>query len=209
MTQAAAVAAVLPPSTDLVARFLDACILREPGAYVGVARLHDVFVVWCERHAAAPIGPFAFAAALARLRYDVSLRHGVVKVVEGVAVSWDPFPAGPRHLVVPQELRPEDVMMLGRIANERAGQISREGYRQEHDDQHDGGALAGAASAYALSSVAHGLGGVARRAVLLLSRIIWPWGREWWKPKDPLRDIERAGALLVADGARRLRNREG
>ncbi|MGY0790895.1 hypothetical protein ACW7BJ_16135 [Azospirillum argentinense] len=28
---------------------------------------------------------------------------------------------------------------------------------------------------------------------------IWPWGARWWKPKDPRRDLVRAGALIAAE----------
>lgn len=27
----------------------------------------------------------------------------------------------------------------------------------------------------------------------------WPWSREWWKPKNPRRDLVKAGALIVAE----------
>lgn len=27
----------------------------------------------------------------------------------------------------------------------------------------------------------------------------WPWQRKWWKPKDPRRDLVRAGALIIAE----------
>lgn len=27
----------------------------------------------------------------------------------------------------------------------------------------------------------------------------WPWGSSWWKPKDPRRDLVRAGALILAE----------
>ena len=36
-----------------------------------------------------------------------------------------------------------------------------------------------------------------RRPVFL--RRWWPWSLDWWKPKDPRRDLVRAGALIVAE----------
>lgn len=36
----------------------------------------------------------------------------------------------------------------------------------------------------------------------------WPWGAEWWKPKEPRRDLVRAGALIIAE-IERLDRREG
>ncbi len=36
----------------------------------------------------------------------------------------------------------------------------------------------------------------------------WPWGKSWWKPSDdPIRDLEKAGALIAAEIDRRLRLR--
>lgn len=33
----------------------------------------------------------------------------------------------------------------------------------------------------------------------------WPWSPEWWKPKDPRRDLIRGIALLIAEAERRDR----
>jgi hypothetical protein len=27
----------------------------------------------------------------------------------------------------------------------------------------------------------------------------WPWSFEWWKPKDRIRNLVRAGALIAAE----------
>lgn len=32
-----------------------------------------------------------------------------------------------------------------------------------------------------------------------LWRVLWPWDREWWKPKDRRRNLVRAAALLIAE----------
>lgn len=90
------------------------------------------------------------------------------------------------------------------IARERERQVSEEGWSPAHDDQHDGGELARAAACYAWS----GAGGHEfRRLCSMESRwfsqnsigAVWPWSAEWWKPKDPLRDLERGGALTAAE----------
>jgi hypothetical protein len=105
---------------------------------------------------------------------------------------------------------------LDDIAAERRRQIEAEGWTTEHDDTHDKGEMAAAASMYALNTVAvhEGL----RPSLTLAFRLFWPWwvnrdlserrsdGPRWsipeaqaWKPKDPRRDLVRAGALIVAE----------
>jgi hypothetical protein len=105
---------------------------------------------------------------------------------------------------------------LDDIAAERRRQIEAEGWTPEHDDTHDKGEMAAAASMYALNTVAvhEGL----RPSLTLAFRLFWPWwvnrdlserrsdGPRWsipeaqaWKPKDPRRDLVRAGALIVAE----------
>ena len=73
---------------------------------------------------------------------------------------------------------------LDEIAAERQRQKEKEGWTAEHDDAHYSGDLAKAAACY---------------AVPVLSIKWWPWGREWWKPKDQRRNLVRAGALIVAE----------
>lgn len=83
------------------------------------------------------------------------------------------------------------------IAEERQRQIEVEGWTPEHDAEHDFGELAGAAACYALSTVFEkdGIG---------IKRVIgdfWPssWDTSWWKPKDKITDLKRAGALIAAE----------
>lgn len=80
--------------------------------------------------------------------------------------------------------------VIEEIAAERKRQREVEGWTEQHDDEHDWGQLALAASCYA----AHAAGryrGVRPGA--------WPWEPQWWKPKDPRRDLIRAAALIVAE----------
>lgn len=74
------------------------------------------------------------------------------------------------------------------IAAERLRQIQEEGWTQEHDSWHHWEAIAGAGIAYGLSAIAF------KEEALKF----WPWGDSWWKPKDSLRDLVRAGALIAA-----------
>jgi hypothetical protein len=87
------------------------------------------------------------------------------------------------------------------IAAERQRQIEVEGWTPEHDDRHDGQEIATAAAAYLLEGVArqghwanhphHEAGNPPR---------LWPWHSGWWKPSpDPIRNLEKAGALIAAE----------
>ena len=90
---------------------------------------------------------------------------------------------------------------IARIAAERRRQIEVEGHPAAHDATNDPGELAGAGAAYAVN------------AACLLSPYhgtprdeppeSWPhqWDRAHWKPSidKPIRDLERAGALIAAE----------
>lgn len=81
---------------------------------------------------------------------------------------------------------------LADIAVERERQKSVEGWTPLHDDELDNGSLARAASCYALSG-----------SQILYEPappyFMWPWAARYWKPKNPRRDLIRAGALIVAE----------
>lgn len=83
------------------------------------------------------------------------------------------------------------------IAAERQRQISQEGWTPEHDDEHDPGELSSAGAAYALNAACAlwPLNGTP----LDDPPVCWIWDRKWWKPKDPLSDLVRAGALIAAE----------
>ena len=92
------------------------------------------------------------------------------------------------------------------IKAERQRQLDVEGWTPEHDDRHDDGSLLRAAVFY----FQHG----ARKDFPLHyekdgAPTGWPWDAKWWKPKTPRRDLERAGALAMAerDRLRRLHRR--
>lgn len=91
------------------------------------------------------------------------------------------------------------------IVAERQRQIETESWTQEHDDQHWEGAMAAAAACYALPPKT-------REQSLLGGTVLfhlWPWDREWWKPKprDRIRELVKAGALIVAEIDRLQRSR--
>lgn len=97
------------------------------------------------------------------------------------------------------------------IALERARQVEKEGYDQRHDDGHSYRDLVAAAICYA--EHAYQRGWLIERPETFGPRdpeeaaaeyvgepvpSEWPWNDEYWKPKDPRRDLVRAGALIAA-----------
>lgn len=88
------------------------------------------------------------------------------------------------------------------INEERQRQINVEGWTAEHDDRHNAGEMARAASCYAMQTV---YGAIHAGTVDYLEAappagfLGWPWDEEWWKPKSPVKDLVRAGALIAAE----------
>lgn len=78
------------------------------------------------------------------------------------------------------------------IAEERQRQIDSEGWTYQHDDGHHDGELARAAACYAIPKF--------WRSCAVLS-VLWPWRDTWWKPTpdDRIRELVKAGALIVAE----------
>lgn len=88
------------------------------------------------------------------------------------------------------------------VIAERFRHQLQEGWNDQHDDEHKAGELASAASAYASHMAAFWYAWVDGREKdyrLKATPPGWPWGRQWWKPKDPRRDLVRAGALILAE----------
>lgn len=116
--------------------------------------------------------------------------------------------------------RDETSIALADIRAERARQMHSERWTPEHDDTHSRGDMAVAAACYAIKSAHYGspplapdyqhpieatiVGqGPSQRhftvGTIDVLSILWPWGGQWWKPKDRRRDLVRAGALIVAE----------
>ena len=94
---------------------------------------------------------------------------------------------------------------LAKIIGERARQLTQEGYTPEHDDEHTEGQLALLAAAYALSSRDEGF--ISSKKTMAMQQLenallLYNWS---FKPKDHIRDLVRAGALILAELERRLR----
>lgn len=89
---------------------------------------------------------------------------------------------------------------LARITKERFRQQSEEGWTAEHDDFNVvHGALVSAGVCY----LQHALG--TGRYTSFGAPSSWPWAVRWWKPTTPLRDLEKAGALFLAERDRLIR----
>lgn len=100
-------------------------------------------------------------------------------------------PAKPTQSAQPQAVQPLTDAAKDVLA-ERQRQISVEGWTPEHDDEHRPGELALAAACYAAFSNPEG---AYKRGFL---PPIWPWAPKWWKPSSQRRNLEKAGALILA-----------
>lgn len=89
------------------------------------------------------------------------------------------------------------------VLAERRRQVETEGWTKAHDDQNKNGDMALAGACYACNAATWLDKGhwVARTDYEKLSGpgFRWPWAAEWWKPKNPRRDLVRAAALLIAE----------
>lgn len=97
------------------------------------------------------------------------------------------------------------------ITAERDRQTSSEGWSADHDNQHDNAEMLSAAVIY----LWHGT----EKAAPMPSHVYhpdsdpdmsavplgWPWAAKWWKPRDRLRNLVRAGALCLAEHDRCVR----
>ena len=73
------------------------------------------------------------------------------------------------------------------VAAERRRQVEAEGWTPEHDDEHWAEELAFAASCYATADEGDP------------PPAAWPFHLSWWKPTDRRSNLERAGALILAE----------
>ncbi|HCL0948594.1 TPA: hypothetical protein N1140_001170 [Salmonella enterica subsp. enterica serovar Muenchen] len=90
------------------------------------------------------------------------------------------------------------------VIAERQRQTTGEGFTPEQDDKYDRAELVSAALSYIrLATIWKDKDpDCYRKSSAPMS---WPWLPEWWKPKDPRRDLIRGIALLIAEAERRDR----
>jgi hypothetical protein len=81
------------------------------------------------------------------------------------------------------------------IAQERKRQVNDEGWTSMHDNQHKNGELASVAVCYILNAV-YNFNQIEHRP-----GVWWPnnWDVKFWKPRDQISDLVRAGALIAAE----------
>jgi len=84
----------------------------------------------------------------------------------------------------PQRAGVEETAAARDVLAERRRQVEAEGWTPHHDDCHNKGELANAAACYA-----------AGIAIVDL----WPWSRDWWKPRSHRRNLVKAAALILAE----------
>jgi hypothetical protein len=90
-----------------------------------------------------------------------------------------------------------------RIAAERQRQIEAEGWTEDHDEQHGPGVLTEAGACYA-NQAAQQL--VDPQLGMSPVPAEWPWAGNSWKPSSsPIRNLEKAGALIAAEIDRAIR----
>lgn len=143
-----------------------------------------------------------------------------VTAIARVLSDWD---GSPEHAAeklgaavkVLSEYRPERPQDgVEAISRERTRQKEVEGWTPEHDDAHDGGELIKVAACYLDAALTAEIRSDAaqyhtwppRRSINF-----WPseWAEKWWKPSnDPIRNLEKSGALIAAE-IDRLKRRAG
>lgn len=106
----------------------------------------------------------------------------------------------------PVEINSRILRFSATARTERLRQIEEEGFKPADDDDYAVGELAEAAMCYAWIASAS----EADRAYYAAGQRPvegWPWAEEWWKPSTRDRDLDKAGALWIAElerGARAI-----
>jgi hypothetical protein len=97
--------------------------------------------------------------------------------------------------------RPLSAFMQAVIA-ERHRQVDVEGYDAVHDAGHTPRELAQAGAAYLIGPDRYTLTDYEadEDEVPVSGRLIWPWALEYWKPREPRRNLVRGCALGIAAG---------
>lgn len=97
---------------------------------------------------------------------------------------------------------------MGMVTAERIRQFLVEGWTPEHDDHHTLAELASAAACYANYAVLQVMDVLTEENIQADVIDHWPWHIDSWKPApDPIRNLEKAGALIIAEIDRLTRAR--
>ena len=95
--------------------------------------------------------------------------------------------ANPKHSLYLNNMDNNKKTGVELISDERLRQIEVEGYDAEHDERETWDVFASAAISYIVAGL---------NPEMAID--FWPWDEEYYKPKDTLRNLERAGALIAA-----------
>lgn len=135
------------------------------------------------------------------------IKTGAIHRIIG-AMQEAGYPVNLPNLAGQQSERPAPAgQAVGDVLAERERQKTAEGWTQEHDDEHDDGAMAAAAACYAMhSAIEEGIrsGKLERYADSMrpFDKFVpdyWPWDKKWWKPKAARRNLVKSAALLIAE----------
>lgn len=95
----------------------------------------------------------------------------------------------------PDDVQKAIAAILAEFERQRAPEPEGKGYTEENDDRYADGELARAAATYALLSC----------DLCPDAENLWPWACSEPRPEDPIRLLEKAGALIVAELTRLMR----
>ncbi|WP_343724910.1 hypothetical protein [Herbaspirillum huttiense] len=109
-----------------------------------------------------------------QVEVKLSASEATKMVEDAIAASGYPWTAAARDVLA-----------------ERRRQQEVEGWTPERDDKYINCDLARAAATYALCTKAHEL--------KVCDVVAWPWPIHWWKPTSYRRNLEKAGALILAE----------
>lgn len=125
-----------------------------------------------------------------------SYENDLGECTESINMAWSAWQTA-KAQAVPEGFAIKDVIY------ERQRQINQEFYSTENDDEYKQNELLRAAVCYAEN--------VIRRGWVFDSNFgpdvyqeeevpdLWPWDLDFWKPRNPRRDLVRAAALLIAE----------
>lgn len=162
------------------------------------------------RRCGAPLGHGLVTDLVSAQQHHGELSHNegalVVATVLAAtsACSWNCL------AVLAAQLAGPDADAAVQVVAERERQVTTEGWTPEHDDSHPPGGLALAGIFYAIEHVGpENPRNTPRTLIVDAVTAPWPWDAEWWKPKNPERDLVRAAALVAAEADRLVRTRRG
>lgn len=148
-----------------------------------------------------PLHPIGLVFDPVRRVVEIPTLEGTMTGSEGdwiiTGVKGERYPCKPDIFSATYEVASSPHRGVELIAAERERQKAVEGWTEAHDDEHRFGELAEAAVCYAMPDK------------LELPGDVWPFDQGWWKPtpKDRVRELVKAGALIAAEIDRLERKR--